>query len=113
MWRAQDIEIVLIADTTDDPVMTAEIGTPAGVLRAMAEPEWIDRVIVLRGFHMHGESIGPNEFGWRQLRWLAQAAMEIFDVDEIQIEGEVRTSGARPGRRPRPLRFARKVRAPG
>lgn len=113
MWGAARIAIVLVADDTDDPVVTAEIVTPAGTLRAMAEPEWVDRLLILHGYHMHGENVGPNEFGWRQLRWLADAVMEILDVDEIRIEGEVRTSGANPGHRPRPLRFARKIRPQG
>lgn len=110
MWTAADIEIVLLTDDTDDPVVTAEIVTPAGTLRAMAEPEWRERCLILRGYHMHGEDVGPNEFGWRELRWLAQAAMEVLDVDEIRVEGEVRTSGANPGHRPRPVRFTRKIR---
>jgi hypothetical protein len=113
MWSAADIVIVLSADDTDDPVVTAEIKTPAGTLRLMAEPEWPGRVLILHGCHMHGEDVGPNAFGWRELRWLAAAAMEVLDVDEIRVEGEVRTSGANPGRRPRPLRFARKIRSEG
>ncbi len=113
MWTAADIRIELVTDITDDPVVTAEIVTPAGTLRAMAEPERNGRTLILHGYHMHGEDIGPNEFGARQLRWLAQAAMEMFDVDEIRVEGEVRTSGANPGYRPRPLRFTRKIRPEG
>jgi hypothetical protein len=101
---------VLAADDTDDPVVTATIATPAGTLRAMAEIERIGRLLILRGYHMHGEDIGRNEFGLRHFLWLAQAVMEYLDVDEIQIEGAIRTSGTNLGHRPRPTRFARKVR---
>ena len=31
------------------------------------------------------------------------------NVDEIVVEGSIRTTGSGPGRTPRPLRFARKV----
>lgn len=110
MWTAADIRIDLSADDTDDPVVTAEIVTPAGTLRAMAEAERKGRVLIFHGFHMHGENIGSNQFGPANFLRLAQAVMEYFDADEIEIEGAIRTSGANPGHRPRPIRFARKIR---
>src|ERR1700736_1933695 len=42
-----------------------------------------------------------------------QEANKELGVDEIVIVGAVRTTGANPGRAPRPLRFTRKIPAPG
>lgn len=109
MWTAADIEIILDDDLTDDPVVTAHILTPAGELLLMAEVERDDRGLLLRGLHMHGVTLGPNELGWPRLRQLADAVMEGMDVDAIVIEGAVRTSGARRGHVPRTLRFTRRV----
>jgi hypothetical protein len=110
MWSAGQITFEVVVDETDDPVVTFTVVTPAGTLKAMAEPEWVGRRLVLRGFHIHGEDVGPQEFGWRQLRWVADAALKELDLDELVIEGEIRTSGAGPGHRPRPLRFNRALR---
>jgi hypothetical protein len=108
-WSAEDIEIVLDALGTDDPVVTATIRTPLGDLEVMAEPKVIGRRLLLEGLHMHGLDGGPGGFGWAGLRALAQAVMEKMDVDEIVIRGALRTSGARPARKPGEQRFARKA----
>jgi hypothetical protein len=113
VWTAADIEIILDDDLTDDPVVTAHILTPAGELLVMAEVEVRNRELVLRGLHMHGVTLGPNEVGWPRLRQLAHAVMERVDVDAIVIEGAVRTSGARRGHVPRVLRFTRHVSTAG
>jgi hypothetical protein len=41
------------------------------------------------------------------MRRVADLVMRELDYDSIIVEGAVRTTGARPGRRPRPLRFGR------
>jgi hypothetical protein len=109
VWTVADVEIVLDDDLTDDPVVTAHILTPAGELLVMAEVATYNRELVLRGLHMHGVTLGPNELGWPRLRQLARAIMERVDIDAIVLEGAVRTSGARRGRVPRTLRFTRHV----
>jgi hypothetical protein len=64
-----------------------------------------DQAVVLQRLDIQGA--GPNVLGWTALRELAHQAMEELDVDELRIEGAVRTSGAGPGRRPTPLIFRR------
>jgi len=113
VWTVADIEIILDDDLTDDPVVTGHIVTPAGELLVMAEVEVLHRELVLRGLHIHGVTLGPNELGWPRLRQLAHAVMERLDVDAIVIEGAVRTSGARRGHVPRALRFTRHVSTAG
>jgi len=112
MWSASDITILLHDEMTDDPVVTAEIVTPDGVIWVMAEVQIASRAMTLTNLHTHGDDVGGGEFGARNLMRLIQAVMEAIDVDETVVVGAVRTSGANPGRRPRPLRFTRKVAAP-
>lgn len=108
-WSGDDIEIEADDLGTDDPVVTARITTPAGILDVMAEPSQKGRCLVLERLHMHGVDIGPRQFGLANLRALAQAVMERMDLDEIVIRGAVRTSGANPRRRPGERRFTRKT----
>lgn len=110
MWKAEDIGIVIDDDLTDDPVVTADIDTPAGRLKLMAAVTIEGRTLVLVGLHMHGVDIGPREFGVGNLRKLADAAMETVGCDEIIVEGAPRTSGANPGRTAKRLRFERRLR---
>jgi hypothetical protein len=65
----------------------------------------------LRQLHVQGP--GANAIGPGNLRSLAEVVMERLDFDALEIEGALRTTGASPGRRPRPLRFTRRPRAPG
>lgn len=107
LWRSEDIEFHLLDDLTSDPVVTVEIGTPGGVLLAMAEPEQNGRTLVLHRFHLQATA-GANSIGPSNLRLIAEVVMERMDHDELVIEGAVRTSGANPGHRPRPHRFTRR-----
>jgi hypothetical protein len=110
VWRPEDLSFELEDDGTSDPVLTATVTTPSGLLRIMAEPEIHGTVLVLRGVHAHGEGGGPNAFGPGNLRIHADAVMERMGFDGIVVEGAVRTTGAGPGRRPGRLRFSRRVR---
>lgn len=58
---------------------------------------------VLSGCDIQGA--GPNTVGVAVLRRLAAWLKERLDVKELRIEGSIRTSGAAPGRQPRPLTF--------
>ena len=54
---------------------------------------------------LHSDA-SPNTFGRNGLKQIAKVAMERMGYDEIIIEGATRTTGANPGHRPRPIRFA-------
>jgi len=110
VWAAANIEIVLDEDLTDDPVLTAEIATPAGRLKAMADVSLDNRTLHLIGLHLHGDDFGPNEFGSANLRRLADAVMEKLNCHAIIVEGATRTSGANPGAAPKRLCFRRRLR---
>jgi hypothetical protein len=112
MWDPAQIAFDLVEDMTADPVVTVNVSTPAGVLKVMAEPERVGRTLVLHGLHM--QDLVPNVVGAANLIVLADVVMQRMDVDELVVEGGLRTTGANPGRRPRVLRFTRRVRsAPG
>jgi hypothetical protein len=72
-------------------------------IEIMANAELAGRVLILRQCHVQGA--GPNGLGIAALRQLANWAKAYLDVDELRIEGAVRTSGAGPGRRPAPTMF--------
>lgn len=61
------------------------------------------RVVTLSGVHLTGN--GPNTIGPGALRSLAIWVKGEFGLDELRIHGAARTTGAHPGRRPRPLVF--------
>ncbi|HXX04571.1 MAG TPA: hypothetical protein VEJ37_09575 [Xanthobacteraceae bacterium] len=99
--------IVLIDEQSD--VVLARIESAVGTVLVLAEVELVERVLTLRGMHIQGEGVGANELSVIGIRRIVRDAMEELDVDEIVIEGAVRTTGASPGRSPRRLRFARKI----
>ncbi|CAA7611950.1 conserved hypothetical protein [Magnetospirillum sp. UT-4] len=110
MWTADDIAITLLDDLTDDPIVTAEIRTPDGVLRVMARVEGEGPTLRLCELHMHGVNVGLRQFGHQRLFALIWAVMQTLEgTDEIVIEGAVRTSGAGKGHRPRPQRYTREA----
>ena len=110
MWAPGDLDFEVLDDGTDDPIVTVRIGTPDGVLLIMAEVAQEGRTLRLLDLHIQSDA-GANAIGLSALRLIANVAMERMDYDEIVVEGAVRTTGANPGHRPRPLRFARRARA--
>ena len=65
--------------------------------------EFAGDLLILHSFHIHGP--GKHRFGIPRLRGLAYWLKEQLGVQHLRIEGAARTSGARPGRIPRPLVF--------
>jgi hypothetical protein len=97
-------------DATDHPVVTIRMSTPVGVVELVAEVAEDGRSLQLRRMHVQS-AVAPNAIGLANWRLIANVVMELMGYDEIIVEGAVRTTGARPGRRPQPIRFARRVRA--
>ena len=105
-WTRADISFELLVDETDHPVVTFDIATPLGMLRLMGEVTVdTDAGLVLSGCHIEGP--GANRVGIGHLRMIATIALEETGYEWIEIQGADRTTGANPGRRPRPLRFSR------
>lgn len=111
MWAPNEIQFDDIDyDATDHPVVTIRIGTPVGAVEVMAEVAEHRRSLQLRRLHVQS-AVEPNAIGLANWRLIANVVMERMGYDEIIVEGAVRTTGARPGRRPQPIRFARRIRA--
>jgi hypothetical protein len=114
MWSIEDIAFEIIDDLTSDPVVRVVVSTPDGTLKFMAEPEQQGSTLILHTTHV--QDARANAMGHGNLMVLAQALMERMGFDGLVVEGAIRATGANPGRRPRPLRFTRRVRpapAPG
>jgi hypothetical protein len=105
--------IEIIRDQSDENIVVARIATGVGTILVMAEVDLRDGVLTLSGVHVQGDDVKANEIGVAGLRRIVREVMEELGVDEIVIVGSVRTTGANPGRAPRPLGFARKVPAQG
>ena len=108
MWSAEDISFEIVSDMSDDPVVTLLVHTPAGRLRFIGEPVERDGILIARSTHVQDAT--ANAIGSANLMVIAQALMEGMDYDGLIVEGALRTTGANPGRRPRPLRFTRLIR---
>ncbi len=105
--------IEIIRDQSDENIVVARVATTVGTIVVMAEVELSGHSLILNGVHIQGDDVAANEVGVSGLRRMIQEAMKELGVDEIVIVGAVRTTGANPGRAPRPLRFTRKISAPG
>lgn len=107
-WSLDDITFELLDDMSSDPTVTIVIGTPQGQVFVMGDYKRDGGVITLSKVHINGEEgMSANVLGMSNLRVLARAALLKVDCHELCIEGATRTSGAGPGRTPRPLRFRR------
>ena len=105
--------IEIIREQSDENIVVPRVATTAGTILVMAEVELLGGTLVLSGVHVQGEDVKANEVGVAGLRCIIREAMEELGVDEVVLVGAVRTTGATPGRAPRPLRFTRKISAQG
>jgi hypothetical protein len=109
-WHRRDIRFDLALDHTDGGVATLKVMTPAGDLLFMGEPEKQGSRLIARGVHVNGANaaITAGTVGAARLLLIAQVFLEVFDYEELILEGALRTTGGRPGVRPRVMRFARR-----
>ena len=97
-WAATDISFDLVDAETDAPVATIAVRTPLGLIEVMAAIDVLGRTIILRRAHIQSAA-GTNATGIANLRTIADAFLQEFDYDLLEIEGEVRTTGASPRQR--------------
>ena len=105
-WLQEDVTFEIIAEDTDDPVVTVLFQTPIGTIELMANFKAAGRTLLITGLHVQSDF--KNLAGTANIFRLAQTVMERMDYDGLEIEGGVRSTGANPGHRPRPLRFTRR-----
>jgi len=103
MWHPDKIQIEL--ENAEHPEPVVRIVTPVGTLLLIGTLTFSGKLAYLRGVHVEG--LARGELGRRGLNAIAKKALVELDVDQIIIEGGARTTGRRPGRRPKPFRFPR------
>lgn len=101
MWSNEDIEIELLFVEQDE--MMVQVTTPSGTIELAGRISRIDRVLHADGVHVQG--LHPGALGRTGLNAIARKLLEIADVDQIVIQGGVRTTGCNKGRAPKPFRF--------
>lgn len=57
MWRRDQVGLQLREDLCAGDIVTLEVRTPAGIVLIMGEPEDVDRILVVRGVHVHSEPL--------------------------------------------------------
>jgi hypothetical protein len=107
LWSREDVSFEVVAEDTEHPVVTVEVRVPGGVMLTMGEPEEVGRRLVAKRAHISSRGLAPNDVGISNLRLVAEVVMKEMDYDEIEVVGEIRTTGTNKGHRPRPFRFAR------
>jgi hypothetical protein len=100
---------IRILEEAGGAVILARIETSVGTLDVPAEAALEGRRLTLAGLHVYGIDVAANDLGVGGIRRIVREVMEELDVDEITIEGAIRTTGAGPGRAPRRLRFTRPI----
>ena len=101
MWAATEITIEI--DAVDHPVMIVSITVPIGVLEIIGSVTLVGRTLRIDGAHVQG--LRPGTLGRAGLNAIGRKLLEAADVDEVVIQGGVRTTGQRKGKIPRPIRF--------
>jgi hypothetical protein len=109
VWTPAHITFDIVDEMSAGSIVTIAVTTPIGVLKVMAEAAMAGRTLILDQVHV--QDGWPNAVGWINLRLIAGRVMEGLDLDGLVIKGAIRTTGANPGRRPRVIRFTRRVRA--
>lgn len=105
----QDKIIIELDHLSEHPVWVIIARMQAGTLRLLGLIELKGRTLYVRDVHVEG--LMPGALGRAGLNALGYALMEVADVDELVVQGAVRTTGTRPGRRPAPFRLSRSRRA--
>ncbi|WP_420723157.1 hypothetical protein [Hwanghaeella sp. LZ110] len=106
MFTEKDIIVKYSEDMSAGDVVTLELQTPEGSLILMGNVTRFGRGVLLVE-QVHIESVGASPMNRKKLNVMAAVVMEELDVNTIEIQGAVRTSGANPGRRPKPFPFDR------
>lgn len=98
--------IALVDELCVEELVTLQVTTPSGPILFIGNVlEWRTRLVVER---VHVQGLQANALGAHRLLAMAQQAMEWLDVDEIVLQGGLRTSGAKEGHFPARLRFRRR-----
>jgi hypothetical protein len=105
MRSAEDnVTIEIEYDASEGTVITARISIPGGSIELMGEIIERGRSLFVTGVHIEASG-PPGLLNRKAIKAISQREMKEMDYDEIFVEGAARTTGARPGHRPRQFRF--------
>ena len=108
MTRSGGFTFEIDEELSEDDLVAFIVTTPSGKsVQIWTEVKLTGRTAVLHQFAIYGVDVSSGGLGGAELRQMAQAAMEAFDVDCIRIEEARRTSGTYAGRTVKSLRFRR------
>ena len=100
----EGIAFEIVFDASEGAVLTVRIAVPGGSLLSWVKFAQEGRTLLVTGVHLAVQ--GPGGLLTRtRMQAVARRVMEEMDYDAIIVEGAARTTGARPGHRPRRLRF--------
>jgi hypothetical protein len=99
-----DVSIEIVYDASEGTVVTAHITVTGGTIELMGEVRETGRTLWLSGVHVVVRG-GPGLLTRPAMERIARRVMKEMEYDEIVVAGAARTTGARPGHRPRPFRF--------
>jgi len=97
----------IVRDEGAEPIIVALVRLPQGTLKVMAEIGFSEDGLLLDGLHVHGVGLGANDLGFHGLRRILREVLDELGIESAVVSGAVRTTGAGPGRLPRPLRITR------
>ncbi len=92
----------------DGNTIYAELTVAHHVVRVVTRVALLHDRLLLYDFHVDGP--GRGTVGVAALRHAVDELMETFGVGVVEIRGFRRTTGAGPGRVPKPLVFRRRAR---
>lgn len=104
--RKDEIAYYLLDDGTDDQVATIEIVVPGAIITIMGETEDEGSGLVVNRAHISVEPPDAVILTRRTMAIIAERIRGDTGYEYILVRGARRTTGARPGRFPRELRFA-------
>lgn len=92
----------------DGDTVAVNVSTPNGGIDVICRVRLLDDGLLLYDLHVDGPGVGTLGVGG--LRRVVDEVMETYGVERVKICGFRRTTGAGPGRVPRPLVFRRRAR---
>jgi hypothetical protein len=102
--REDEVAFDIVYDASEGTVVTVRIAIAGASVELMGEIGEHGRTLLVTGVHIAVR--GPaGLLTKRTMAAIAHRVMQEMDYDEIIVEGAARTTGSRPGHRPRRFRF--------
>jgi hypothetical protein len=101
--------ITIEIEEVEENLMLVSITCPAGRLEMIGSVSQVGRALYIDDAHVQG--LHPGALGRHGLNSIGRKLLAEADVEEIVIKGSARSTGKKPGERPREIRFPRQGRS--